>query len=155
MKCAKTTGTWSDMQGADNVTDCQLCPLGTFSVATGAISQATCNPCGQGKYANQTGTATELQCYRCPMASLLSTCSMHFDARADHHENNRALSWTQLAMMTSQTASGALLAHFPTARVPLNTQPASHASRARIQMFRAQASARHALQEHPPRSWLP
>lgn len=58
------------MPGADNVTDCQLCPKGTFSQALGAISAATCSPCGQGKYANKTGTATELECYRCPMVSL-------------------------------------------------------------------------------------
>ena len=60
------------MLGADNVTDCQLCPLGTFSEATGAISEATCSKCEKGKYANKTGTASELQCYRCPMVSFCS-----------------------------------------------------------------------------------
>ena len=61
------------MLGADNVTDCQPCPLGTFSQTVGAFSADTCAPCGAGKYANKTGTATELECYRCPTGTFLDT----------------------------------------------------------------------------------
>lgn len=65
------TGTWSDVVGADSLSDCQACGLGTYSTATGASSEATCNPCAKGKYGNTTGAGMELLCYKCPAVSLL------------------------------------------------------------------------------------
>ena len=56
-------GTYGDVKGVVNKSDCTPCPLGTYSNVTGAVNKSDCTDCDEGYYCNVPGGAPTGKCY--------------------------------------------------------------------------------------------
>ncbi|KAJ3444237.1 hypothetical protein M0812_10089 [Anaeramoeba flamelloides] len=59
-------GTWNDLEGVPNKTDCIQCNAGFYNEQMGSKSRDSCWPCPTGTYSNQEGLTSSYDCVQCP-----------------------------------------------------------------------------------------